>query len=72
MIYRFQYGFRKNLSTDSCLLYLNNKIGTGSSAGPYYDTQLITKYVSKNGIPKIFVRMSFFGLNDIYQIENSK
>ena len=29
IIYRYQSGFRKFFSTDSCLSYLNNKIATG-------------------------------------------
>ena len=33
IIYRFQSGFRKNFSTDSCLSYLNNKIATGFESG---------------------------------------
>ena len=33
MHYRFQSGFRKEFSTDSCLSYLNNKITTGFESG---------------------------------------
>ena len=29
ILYRFQSGFRKHFSTDSCLSYINNKIATG-------------------------------------------
>ena len=32
-ILRFQSGFRKHFSTDSCLSYLNNKIATGFKSG---------------------------------------
>ena len=35
MLHRFQSGFRKNFSTDSCLSYLNNKIATGFESGLY-------------------------------------
>ena len=35
ILYRFQSGFRKSVSTDSCLSYLNNKIATGFEFGPY-------------------------------------
>ena len=33
ILYRFQSGFRKHFSTDSCLSYLNNKITTGFESG---------------------------------------
>ena len=33
ILYRFQSGFRKHFSTDSCLSYLNNKIATGFESG---------------------------------------
>ena len=35
ILYRFQSGFRKTFSTDSCLSYLNNKIVTGFESGLY-------------------------------------
>ena len=35
ILYRFQSGFRKYFSTDSCLSYLNNKIATGFESGLY-------------------------------------
>ena len=37
IIYRYQSGFRKSFSTDSCLSYLNNKIATGFASGLYTD-----------------------------------
>ena len=33
ILYRFQSGFRKHFATDSCFLYLNNKIATGFESG---------------------------------------
>ena len=33
ILFRFQSGFRKKFSTDSCLSYLNNKIVTGFESG---------------------------------------
>ena len=33
VLHRFQSGFRKNFSTDSCRSYLNNKITTGLECG---------------------------------------
>ena len=39
--YRFQSGFSKNFSTDSCLSYLNNKIATGFESGLHTDMILI-------------------------------
>ena len=41
IIYKFQSGFRKNFSTDSCLSYLNNKIVTGFESGQYTGMILI-------------------------------
>ena len=41
IIYRYQWGFRKFFSTDSCLSYLNNKIVTGFESGLYSDMILI-------------------------------
>ena len=56
ILYRFQSGFRKHFSTDSCLSYLNNKIATGFESGLHtgmillifrrHPTQLITKSLS--------------------------
>ena len=40
-IYRYQSGFRKFFSTDSCLPYLNNKIATGVESGLYTGMILI-------------------------------
>ena len=41
IIYRYQSGFRKFFSTDSCLSYLNNKIATGFESGFYTGMILI-------------------------------
>ena len=41
ILYRFQSGFRKGYSTDSCLSYLNNKIATGFESGLHTGMVLI-------------------------------
>ena len=41
IIYRYQSGFSKFFSTDSCLSYLNNKIATGFESGLYTGMILI-------------------------------
>ena len=41
VIYRYQSGFRKFYSTDSCLSYLNNKIATGFESGIFTGMILI-------------------------------
>ena len=41
ILYKFQSGFRKGYSTDSCLSYLNNKIATGFESGLYTGMVLI-------------------------------
>ena len=41
IIYRYQSGFRKFFSTDSCLSYLNNKIAIGFEFGLYTGMILI-------------------------------
>ena len=41
IIYRYQSGFRKFFSTDSCLSYLNNKIATSFESGLYTGIILI-------------------------------
>ena len=41
ILHRFQSGFRKNFSTDSCLSYLNNKIAPGFESGLYTGRILI-------------------------------
>ena len=41
IIYRYQSGFRKFFSTDSCLSYLNNKIDTSFESGLYTGMILI-------------------------------
>ena len=41
VIYRYQSGFRKFYSTDSCLSYLNNKIATGFESGLFTGMILI-------------------------------
>ena len=41
VIYRYQSGFRKIYSTDSCLSYLNNKITTGFESGLFTSMILI-------------------------------
>ena len=41
ILYRYQSGFRKSYSTDSCLSYLNSKIDTGFESGLYTGMILI-------------------------------
>ena len=41
ILYKFQSGFRKGYSTDSCLSYLNNKIATGFESGLHTGMVLI-------------------------------
>ena len=41
VIYRYQSGFRKFYSTDSCLSYLSNKINTGFESGLFTGMILI-------------------------------
>ena len=41
ILYRYQSGFRKSYSTDSCLSYLNNTIATGFESGLYTGMILI-------------------------------
>ena len=41
VIYRYQSGFRKFYSTDSCLSYLNNKIAIGFESGLFTGMILI-------------------------------
>ena len=41
IFYKFQSGFRKDYSTDSCLSYLNNKIATGFESGQHTGMILI-------------------------------
>ena len=43
ILYRYQSGFRKSCSADSCLSYLNNKIATGFESGLYTGMILIKK-----------------------------
>ena len=41
ILFKFQSGFRKGYSTDSCLSYLNNKIAAGFESGLHTDMILI-------------------------------
>ena len=43
ILYRYQSGFRKSYSTDSCLSYLKNKIATGFESGLYTGMIVIKK-----------------------------
>ena len=80
ILYRFQSGFRKHFTTESCFSYLNNKIATGFESGLHTGviiidlqkalTQLIMKSLSIKWNSYDFLRMSFFGLNYVYHIEN--
>ena len=52
IIYRYQSGFRKFLSTDSCLSYLNNKIATGFESGRY-TSMILIDLQKENGVYRI-------------------
>ena len=65
VIYRYQSGFRKFYSTDSCLSYLNNKITTGFESGLFtsmilidlqkaFDTINHDILIKKNDLSRIF------------------
>ena len=65
VIYRYQSGFRKFYSTDSCLSYLNNKIATGFESGLFtgmilidlqkaFDTINHDILIKKNDLSRIF------------------
>ena len=41
ILYRFQSGFRKHFATESCFLYLDNKIATDFESGLHTGTILI-------------------------------
>ena len=41
ILHRFQSGYKKNFSTDSCHSYLNNKIATGFESGLFTSIILI-------------------------------
>ena len=41
ILYRFQSGFRKTFSSDSCVPYLTNEIKTGFESGLYIGMMLI-------------------------------
>ena len=80
ILYRFQSGFRKDFSTDSCFSYLNNKFSTGFESGLHtgmilidlqkaFDT--INHEILINKMEFLgFLRKSFFGLNHISHMEN--
>ena len=80
ILYRFQSGFRKDFFTDSCLSYLNNKITSDFESVLHtgmvlIDLQKALEMINHEIlISKIeflgFSKVPFFGLNDIYQIEN--
>ena len=72
ILYRFQSGFRKYFSTDSCLSYLNKKNATGFESGLHTGMILIDLQKAFDTINHeiLIDKMEFFGLNDIYHIEN--
>ena len=65
IIYRFQSGFRKNVSTDSCLSYLNNKIATNFESGLYTDMILIDLQKAFDTINHeiLITKMEYLGLS---------
>ena len=66
ILYRFQSGFRKHFSTDLCLSYLNNKIGTGFESGLHTGMIIIDLQKAFDTINhKILVnKMKFLGLSE--------
>ena len=82
ILYRFHSGFRKHFSTGWYLSYLNNKTKTGFESGLHtgmilIDLQKVFDTINhKTLVNKMeflgFSKMSFFGLNHIYQVENLK
>ena len=65
IIYRFQSGFRKNFSTDSCLSYLNNKIVTGFESGLHTGMILIDLQKAFDTIDHeiLIAKMEFLGFS---------
>ena len=66
VIYRYQSGFRKFYSTDSCLSYLNNKIATGSESGLFTGMILIDLQKAFDTINHdiLIQKMTFLGFSE--------
>ena len=81
ILYRFQSGFKKNFSRDSCFSYLNNKVATGFESGLYagmilidlqraFDT--INHEILINQMEYLRFSKDVILLSHIYQIEKLK
>ena len=66
VIYRYQSGFRKFYSTDSCLSYLNNKITTGFESGLFTNMILIDLQKALDTINHdiLIKKMTFLGFSE--------
>ena len=66
VIYRYQSGFRKFYSTDSCLSYLNNKITTGFESGLFTGMILIDLQKAFDTINHdiLIKKMTFLGFSE--------
>ena len=65
ILYRLQLRFRKNLSTDSCLSYLNNNIKTGFESGLHAGMILIDLQKATDTInhETLINKMEFLGFS---------
>ena len=65
ILYRYQSGFRKSFSTDSCLSYLNNKIATGFESGLFTGMILIDLQKAFDTINHdiLINKMEYFGFS---------
>ena len=66
IIYRYQSGFRKFFSTDSCLSYLNNKIAAGFESGLYTAMILINLQKAFDTVNHniLLKKMEFIGFSE--------
>ena len=65
ILYRYQSGFRKCYSTDSCLSYLNDKIATGFESGLFTGMILIDLQKAFDTINHVILlnKMEYFGFS---------
>ena len=75
----YKIRFRKRFSTDLTLPYLSKKTATGFKSGLYTSMIIINlkktfdmKSLSIKWNAYVFLKMLFFGLDQIYQIESLK